>query len=373
MGRERQLEILCADALLKVVSARYAPGTQDRILQFLADRGGVPVLVERYHTGGDLDRLCLDYWNAMLEPDALRLEDLVSAILISFATALAASILIEGGKASFPALFRRFGRHQDVEASLKSLAALEQRRRVHLTTIMALLNRKAHAIANARADLQANLSAVRGGLLEGRSLDALVEALSSSRGNIDLTPIETVVRGSLTTEEQRDTGFNVSPTTSPSATLKGLPLSTFFGVGQIVQSKIDAVNSAGYYRGGAYDDVEDLFADLKAPLRDSASHVRLKGGLHRPPKKILPVGDADLRVLLDYPRRFEDCRPLIGALVVRHGGMTCHTAVLSRSLAIPCIQLNEDFLKLRDYEFGAIHDGVALLFQTLPENFQKLI
>lgn len=373
MHRERQLEILCADAILKVVSARYAPGTQDRVLQFLADRGGVPILVDRYHAGGDLDRLCLEYWNAMLEPDALRLEDLVSALMISFATSFAASVLIEGGKANFPFLYRQIVPRSDVESSLKRLAALEQRRRKHLDTIMRLLDRKAEAIRNAQADLEKDLSAIRGGLLEGRSIDALVDALSPPRRKIDLTPIESVVRGSLMTEEQREIGFKVSSTMRSDVTLQGLPLSTHFGAGQIVQSRIDAVNSADYYRGRAYEDVECLIADLKAPLRNPVANFRLKSSLLRPPKKILPVGDADLKALLDQPRKFEDCRPMIGALVVKYGGMTCHTAVLSRGLSIPCIQLNDNFLELKDYEFGAIKNGVALLFQTIPDEFHSFI
>lgn len=372
MARQRPLEILCADAVRKAVSARYAPGTDDRVLQFLADRGAVPMLVQQYNRGGDLDRLCLDYWNSMLEPDALRLEDLVSALLISFATSFAASLLIEGGKAGFPALFKRIGGGRKIEASLRDLASLEQRRREHLQTLMSLLDRKADAVRTSQADFQRELSAIRAHLAEGQSLAEQAEALALSRDDIDLRPVEIVVRGMLLTEEQRENGLKINGQPEPGLVVHGLPLSIYFGTGQIVQSKIEALERLDYYTKG-YDDLESLLHDLRAPLRDAARHHHLKNYLGRPPKKILPVGDSDLRQLLDNPHMFDFCRPLIGALVVRYGGMTCHTAVLSRSLAIPCIQLGDDFMRLKDYQFAAIQNGEALLFQTLPDELHRFL
>ena len=70
---------------------------------------------------------------------------------------------------------------------------------------------------------------------------------------------------------------------------------------------------------------------------------------------------------------FEQCRPLIGALVVSYGGMSGHTAVLSRGLNIACIELGDGFRRLKDYQFAAIQNGTALLFQTPPDVFYRFL
>ncbi len=112
MQRQRDLEVLSANAILKLVSDQYAPGTRGRIIDFLADRGAVSAIIQNYYSDPSLERTCLNYWEAKLEPDALRLEDLVSALLIAFATSFAAAILIEAGKAAFPALHKRIKKHR---------------------------------------------------------------------------------------------------------------------------------------------------------------------------------------------------------------------------------------------------------------------
>ena len=94
MQRQRDIEILCANAILKLVSERYAPGTRARILQFLADKGAVSGIIQNYYADPSLERTCLSYWDAKLEPDALRLEDLVSALLIAFATSFAGAFYV---------------------------------------------------------------------------------------------------------------------------------------------------------------------------------------------------------------------------------------------------------------------------------------
>ena len=369
--RHRQLEILCANAVLKVVSSRYAPGTPDRLLQSLADRGAVSAVVEEYSRSGDLEDTCLRYWNSLLEPDALRLEDLVSALLISFATSFAASVLIEGGKYAFPILYRRL-KETSVERTLAEMAALESHRREHLQTLLELLNRKADAAASAQATLQEDLSRARAHLLAGKTLAEFVATLPPSLASVGLTPIETIIRGALLTEEQRGTDFRIDHSSEPSA-MEGLPLSTFFGVGQIVLSQIVPLNKINGF-GRAYDVIEDFVSDIHAPLRDPHKHTYLKDMIGRTPKKVVPVSDSDLSHLIDHPKAFMQCRPLIAGLVLSRGGMTCHTAVLSRGMGIPCIQLTEtDFSKLTGYQFMAIQEGKAQLFQFPPDQFHQFL
>lgn len=372
MDRHRHLEILCANGVLKAVSSRYAPGTPERIMQFLADRGAVSGVIEQYHGTDDLERTCLDYWNALLEPDALRLEDLVSAILISFATSFAASILIEGGRAAFPILYRTLVRDESVERTLAKLAKLENRRRVHLETLLDLLTRKAEAVVCAEATLQQELGQARSHLLAGETLGMFLETLPTPSTNPSLTPIETVIRGILLTEEQRGTGFGISRTLQ-GETIEGMPLSSFFGVGQSVVARLPRIDGANS-SGRAYNSIDEFVEDLNAPLRDAHKHTSLNSNLSRPPRKVVPVSDSDLRHLIDYPQAFMLCRPLLGGLVLRRGGITCHTAVLSRSMGIPCIQTGDpDFAKLADYQFMAMQEGKAQLFHALPDQFHRFL
>lgn len=372
MNRHRQLEILCANAILKAVSSRYAPGTPERLLQFLADRGAVSGVVEEYHRSGELEDTCLRYWNAFLEPDALRLEDLVSALLISFATSFAASVLIEGGKAAFPVVYRTFIKEKSVEQTLADIAALESCRRNHLESLLELLNRKAAAAASAQTSLQEDLGRARSHLLAGETLAGFLGTLPASSARVELTPIETVVRGAILTEEQREASFRIDHSSEP-VSIEGLPLSGFFGVGQIVLSRmvlIDQISSLGR----VYDVIEDFVIDINAPLRDPHKHTYLKSKIGRPPKKIVPVSDSDLSHLIEHPQAFMQCRPLLAGLVLIRGGMTCHTAVLSRGMGIPCIQLSEtDFAKLSGYQFMAIQDGKAQLFHSPPNQFHQFL
>jgi hypothetical protein len=371
MERLRELEVIASDAVLKTASSRFAPGIQDRVLKFLADQGAVAGVIQQYHQTGDLEASCLTYWDAMLEPDSLRVEDLASALLISFATSLAASLLIEGGKAAFPLLFRRLAKPDDLDASLAALAKLEQRRREHVQAILCLLHRKTVAASSSQLELQQKLSQVRGYVSNGGKLGDLPGAAAET---VDLTPLESAVRGVILTEEQRESGFDPEslPTVSQTV-LKGLPLSSYFGVGQIVQTRLDALSSGRIYET-AYSNVEDFRRDIDLPLRETHKHAHLRSYLGRPPKKVVPVADYDLSRLLDHPRTFLRCRPLIGALVVARGGMTCHTAVLSRGMGIPCIQLNQNELsKLLDWQFGAIHNGTAMLWQTPPTNLHQFL
>ena len=373
MQRQREIEIICANAILKLVSERYAPGTRGRVLQFLADKGAVSGIIQNYNADPSLERTCLSYWDAKLEPDALRLEDLVSALLISFATSFAAALLIEAGKAGFPALYRRIVKSGSVDAVLKELSALEERRREHLQVLLKLLNHKAEAIKSADHDMQNAIASIRRHLLQGNTLDNLDEVFPLPLGEVDLTPIETVVRGTLLTEEQRDSGVEISSYSSSMTQLKGLPLSHYFGVGLILHSKISEIEESGLFNS-AYQDIDEFSKDVRGPLRDTHKSTYLSKALGRPPKKVIPVGDDDLGDLLDNPAGFNQIRPLIGALVVRYGGMTSHTAVLSRSIGIACIQLDgESFLKLKEFEFGVIQGGTGLLYQTLPDEFHRYL
>ncbi|GAA0317852.1 hypothetical protein GCM10009087_30280 [Sphingomonas oligophenolica] len=372
VDRHRQLEILCANAILKAVSPRYAPGTPERVLQFLADRGAVSGVVEQYHVSGDLEQACLSYWGALLEPDALRLEDLVSAILISFATSLAAGILLEGGKAAFPVLYRTLVKDKSIERTLADIAALESRRRGHLETLLELLNRKAAAVAGAHAAVQQELGQARSHLLAGETLDTFLETLSVPSAGVALTPVETVIRGALLTEEQRETGFRIDQS-SQGETIEGMPLSSFFGVGQTVVARLPRIDAASPF-GRAYDSIEEFVGDLDAPLRDAHKHAYLKNSLGRPPRKVVPVSDGDLRQLIDYPQAFMQCRPLLAGLVLRQGGMTCHTAVMSRGMGIPCIQLGDaNFAKLAEYQFMALQEGQAQFFHAPPDQFHQFL
>lgn len=372
MDRHRQLEILCANAILKAASPRYAPGTPERVLQFLADRGAVSGVIEAYHRSGDLEDTCLRYWSGLLEPDALRLEDLVSGLLIAFATSFAASVLIEGGKTAFPVLYRKLVKENSLERTLADLAALESRRRIHAETVLELLNRKAAANAGAQAELQQDLGRTRLQLLAGQSLADYLKMLPASAAGMGITPIETVVRGALLTEEQRETGYTIERS-AERASMEGLPLSSFFGFGQIVQSRLHLVDKIGG-SGRAYEAIDEFVSDITAPLSDPHKHAYLKEILGRSPKKIVPVSDADLSHLIDFPQAFMECRPLLAGLVLRRGGMTCHTAVLSRGMAIPCILLDDtDFAKLTNYQFMAIQEGKAQLFQTPPDDLHRFL
>lgn len=372
VNRHRQLEILCANAILKAVSSRYVPGAAERLLQFLADRGAVSGVVEEYHCSGELEETCLHYWGALLEPDALRLEDLVSALLISFATSFAASVLIEGGKSAFPTLYRTLVKEKSVEQTLAKMAALESRRRQHLQTLLELLNRKAAAATGAQAALQEDLGRARSHLLAGETLAGFVASLPTSSPGVELAPIEAVIRGTLLTEEQRKTGFRIDHAPEP-ASVEGLPISAFFGVGQIVRPRLVPIDKINGF-GRAYDAIEDFVSDLNAPLRDQHKHTYLKNLIGRPPKKVVPVSDSDLSHLIDYPQAFMQCRPLLAGLVLSRGGMNCHTAVLSRGMGIPCIQLGDsDFAKIAVYQFMAIQEGKAQLFQSPPDQFHQFL
>ena len=293
MHRHRQLEILCANAALKVVSNRYAPGTSARLLLFLADRGAVSRIIEEYQTSGNIEQCCLSYWSAMLEPDALRLEDLVSTVLISFATSFAASLLIEGGKAAFPALYERYVKRGSMESTIASIAKMELLRRKHLETLLDLLSRKAESVDLSQAELQQDLNSARAHLLKGETLESFVATITRAGGKPDLRPIESAVRGTILTEEQRETSFQTDGSFRSDTSLSGLPLSEFFGVGQIVHSWLNSTGRADQF-GLAYESIEDFVRDVNEPLRDAHKHAYLKQNLHRSPKKILPLSDLEL-------------------------------------------------------------------------------
>ena len=373
MERDRSLEIMSANAILKAVSSRYAPGAAERILQFLSDRGAVGVIINEYYASDDIEKTCLNYWNALIEPDALRLEDLVSALLISFATSFAASIIIESGKSAFPALYKRFVKSNDIEMTLKKLAKLENRRRQHAETLLSLLNKKAIYIQENETELQQKLNLARTHLVNGGSLQEFSAALPHLHENRDLTSIESVVRGTLLTEEGRISGFNINKHASGAAKIKGLPLSKWIGIGQIVQSRIEKVSVTEYHKT-SYIDAEEFRADVFGFLQNIHKHAYLKSYLNRVPKKIIPVADYDLGMILKKPRLFMECRPFIGAFVLRYGGMVCHTGVLSRGMGIPCIQLGSvEFNMLKKYQFAAVQEGIAMLWESLPNELYEFL
>ncbi len=134
MPRIRYLEILSANALLKVLSDRIVPQTDQRVLQFLADKGAVSVLLNTYEQDQSLEKLCVGYWDSKLEPDLPRYEDLVSTILIAFATSFAATVLVESGKAVLPKIYQKFFNSPSIQQSVKQLSQLEKQRRGHADT-----------------------------------------------------------------------------------------------------------------------------------------------------------------------------------------------------------------------------------------------
>lgn len=125
----------------------------ERMEQFLADFGAVGLLLSKYQDEADINDLALSYWDSRVEPEDLRLEDLVTALLVAFGTSYAAALLLQGSGKAYGALKEKFAPKAEDEI-LEALAALQVQRKQHLNDLLSLYREREETPKKARNEFR---------------------------------------------------------------------------------------------------------------------------------------------------------------------------------------------------------------------------
>lgn len=98
-----------------MISRQQYPDLAERVLEYVQDRGAVGLLLEQLENGSNIEQVATSYWSSRIEATAARLEDIVTAALISLVTTVVGGVLVEAWKGEWGPLGREL-REGDREA-----------------------------------------------------------------------------------------------------------------------------------------------------------------------------------------------------------------------------------------------------------------
>jgi hypothetical protein len=352
------LNRLAARAGLLLISEREYPVLRERLTDFMQDRGAVGVILRDYDQEG-LDEAARRYWGSRLEPNASRLEDLVTSVLLGVLASFVANVVTEMWKRERDVFGNKL-ENNDIQ-SLHGLANRLPARREELALVLGLYAAKQQGSGVADGDIARRLYEM---VTIGRSI---TEATQDQPGLITSVkdPLEfgeAVCRGVVMTEFAPTDPLNVN---AFSAERSGLPLSERQAFGEII-----VLNEA---------EIEDNRAKLRAALSKRQLHPS-----HWPSDstfatttspKIIVSSESILSQLLAT-----GSGDLIGkavGIVTLDGSMTSHSAVFARSVRQAAIASDLADIDLERIKFAVIQADRLLLYYTRPnltaEAFDSLI
>lgn len=357
---------MAARALLLALPEADYEEVKRRIRTYLADAGAVGGVVTSYSKDSNLEEACLQYWESRIEPESLRLEDLVGGVLIALTTSILAHIIIDAGRALIPKMYERYCSSDKEEYLIREISRLQDTRARHAQALIRLLQAKLDSETPTRRATSNQLSRVYDETKRGVPIEEFVAKYLSATDIREIRLLHDISKGVLLTEEGKSDEWKVLAKLSPEFKVSGLPQSPAFGFGEIVKLEIDSLLDLTL-SGGARP-IDKLIEAISASADKNPNH---KGWeyVHLPIcRKVVPICDAEIRALLLDPLRASDWLKYVSGFVTFSGGMTSHLAVFSRQTGRACIGLDPNSIDLlKKFDFAAIHDGEAKLFQAPPK------
>lgn len=366
---------IAARSLVFLLPNKTYPHVQERVSEFMADRGAVGYVVRDVEDNLPLEAVCQRYWQSRIDQTA-RLEDLVTGLILSFLVSIAASVVHDQlrKRAGSIGFIREASEPEILERAIDKLKS----RRENALTLMALYRLKITELEHRAREWSLREKALLDHVAAGGSVRDFVTANNLAEQIADaertLAHAGVVVTGVVQTELDRRQALappidaQIANAQSSAAlddssiddfTCDGLPLALGMGVGEVL-----------IWPGpeSLHSEVDWIALKLGVPFLTPEAWDMRPG--RTPSRKVVVLSQhADAHLINRYSANIAG---KVSAFVGLGHGATSHLAVYCRSVGIPAVSIAPDVLTRKEhYPFAVVSESGVRFFRRLPSDLYE--
>jgi len=379
---EQSIERVAIKSIPLIVPKRHQV-LLERLKEYLSDKGAVGYIKRDYENPkSDINIACRNYWESRRESGAPRLEDIVTAILISFTTGVAAGVFVEIWKVIPRLIGTENGNSQNLQ-KLKEIADKSKHIRRDLELTLMLYAAKLQ-ISHSNQDAERKLIEIVARIRSGEDVSKAISSLISSvlpPEDIKLEYLSDVVRGVTLTEEDQISSRDEFPkkvSARTSVKIAGTAQSPILGCGEIVARGLRLKSPE--FQSIEFDPLDWDDSDVRRISSEMTKPIIFPSGISYSLRNDIMRANGSRKILVGSDQFiaavFQACPGIAkyGGFVTLNGGMVSHAAVLARGMKIPCIGIDANHAEVVfNGSYALVQGGNAYIFDHLPSEFHSLL